>query len=125
MDANSDIHLSTIDRPSVRAMVATESAYKRQAMEAGENIHQTALDRLDKLNEYMATLSAEDLEKFITLYEQEMTAVTKALDDEVLALNAQTLNQHVQTSAGASQVATWVMIVSFFIFLIVTISMFK
>jgi hypothetical protein len=73
----------------------------------------------------MATLSPEDLEKFITLYEQEMTAVTKALDDEVLALNAQTLNQHVQTSAGASQVATWVMIVSFFIFLIVTISMFK
>jgi hypothetical protein len=125
MENKNVVYFPVIDRAAVRAFVASENEFQQQALQDGKNIHQVALDRQDDLHAYMATLSPEDLEKFSCLYQQEMAAATQAILDRTAAVSMQNANRHVEAAVGASQVATWASIISFFVFLIILISLFK
>jgi hypothetical protein len=72
------IALAAITRESVRALVETEAAHLRKAVENGRNRYQVRLDQHDQIVAYMATLNPLDLERFSTLYEQEAAAARAA-----------------------------------------------
>jgi hypothetical protein len=119
------IHLSTIDRESVRALVASELGYQKQAMAEGQNVHQVVLDRQDVMHAYMATLDEATLEKFMTFYEQEMTASTQTLLDEAAALNAATANRQIQTATDSANVGVWISLIAFFAFIFFIIQLLR
>lgn len=123
--AQPPVFLATIDRESVRRLVSEDSEYLKSAMADGRNIHQVTLDRQDQIQEYMASLCDADLQTFIKLYEEEMSASTKAILDKTAAINANTSAQLMQNATHASQVATWISIAMFFVVLISVISIFK
>ena len=72
------IALAAITRESVRALVESEAAHLRKAVENGRNRYQVRLDQHDQIVAYMATLNPLDLERFSTLYEQEAAAARAA-----------------------------------------------
>ena len=72
------IALAAITRESVRALVESEAAHLRKAVENGRNRYQVRLDQHDQIVAYMATLNPIDLERFSTLYEQEAAAARAA-----------------------------------------------
>ncbi len=119
------IHLAIIDRENVRRMVEEDSEYLKWAAAYKKNIHQVGLDRQDQVNAYMAGLSSTDLDKFIKLYEEEMRASTQAVLDNIAAINAGASAKLMQNATQASQVATWISLIMFFVVLISAISIFK
>jgi hypothetical protein len=125
MTEQTPIHLLDINRESVRALVTSETAIRKQAMAEGKNVHQVGLDRQDILHAYMATLDAANLEKFITLYEQEMAASTQTLLDEAAALNATTANLQAQAATDSANVGVWISLIAFFAFVIFMIRLLK
>ena len=56
-----EVFLEIIDRESVRNLVSGDSAYLKQAMAEGKNIHQVTLDRQDQVNNFMMKLCEADL----------------------------------------------------------------
>lgn len=119
------IQLEAIDRPSVRKLVEEDNAYLRATASDGQNIHQISLDRNDQVQTYMQTLSESDLALFIKLYEEEMNAMTQAMLQETAEINAKTAQQHIQNAQSASNIATWISLIVFFIVLISFIKMMK
>jgi hypothetical protein len=118
------VSLDHISRESVRALVASDSTYVLQAHAAGRNVHQVSLDRQDQINAYMATLSEDDLQRFLTLYLEEMNASTRAALDTTAALNASTAEKQMQTAMQASQFGVCIALIVFFVFLISAIKMY-
>ena len=72
------IALAAITRESVRALVESEAAHLRKAVENGRNRYQVRLDQHDQIVAFMATLNPPDLERFSTFYEQEAAAAIAA-----------------------------------------------
>ena len=120
-----EVFLEIIDRESVRNLVSGDSAYLKQAMAEGKNIHQVTLDRQDQVNNFMMKLCEADLELFTKLYVEEMGASTKIALDEVAAINQNTSEQLMKNAVQQSQASTIISIVIFFVFLISAISIFK
>ena len=120
-----EVFLEIIDRESVRNLVSGDSAYLKQAMAEGKNIHQVTLDRQDQMNNFMMKLCEADLELFTKLYVEEMGASTKIALDEVAAINQNTSEQLMKNAVQQSQASTIISIVIFFVFLISAISIFK
>lgn len=119
------ISLSTIDRASVRALAEAYHQYIGEAIAAGRNAHQLALDWQDEIDAYAASLQEADALRFTQLYVEETTALTQATIAKTAEINAQVATRQIQAAAGASQVATWFSLIAFFIFLITMIRIFK
>lgn len=119
------LHLSQIDRPTVRRLVEEYTLAAQEAGARGENIHQWGLDQQDKVTQYASTLSEPDATLFWTLYGEEMLASANTINDKTAALNAQATQIHLQTAQDASKVATWISIAIFVGFVIFMINMFK
>lgn len=125
LEKSQPLHLSQIDRPTVRRLVEEYTRAAQDAGARGENIHQWSLDQQDKVTQYASTLSEPDATLFWTLYGEEMLASANTMNDKTAALNAQTAQIHIQTAQDASNVATWISIAAFFGFVIFMINMFK
>lgn len=119
------IQLETIDRTSVRALVAEDKEYLLRAIAAGENAHHVSLDRQDQIDAFAASLNEDDKAEFYRLYLEELNASTQASLDATAAMNAQTAEIHIQNAQAASNVATWISLIGFFGFLFFMIKMFK
>lgn len=119
------IHLDTIDRSSVRALVASEGEYLAAVAATGGNVHQVALDRQDEISKFATGLPAEDIGNFYALYNEEIAAAARASSDRVLANSAAETAKLVQRAQDAGNFSTWVSIAAFFIILITAIQMFR
>jgi hypothetical protein len=125
LETSQPMHLNQIDRPTVRRFVEEHLHAAQAAGARGENIHQWSLDQQDKVTQYASTLSESDATLFWTLYGEEMMASANTINDKTATLNAQSTQIHLQAAQDASNVATWISIISFFAFIIFMISLFK
>lgn len=125
VEASQPLHLSQIDRPTVRRLVEEYTLAAQEAGARGENIHQWSLDQQDKVTQYASTLGESDANLFWTLYGEEMLASTNTMNDKAAALNAQATQAHLQTAQDASNVARWISIIAFFAFVIFMINILK
>lgn len=119
------VHLSHIDRQSVRSLVESEGKYLAAIALAGGNVHQVALDRQDEIAKFATALPAEDTIRFYDLYNEEVAAAARASSDRALAQSTAETAKLVQRAQDSSNFATWISIAVFFIILITAIRMFK
>ena len=112
------IHLNVIDRHSVRALVAREGELMAKIATTGGNVHQYALDRQDEIQKFAATLSEKDSPMFWEIYTQEIMATSQTANNMLAAAQLKDVK-------AASNVATWISIIVFFVALIAIIKLFK
>lgn len=117
--------LGNIDRASVRQFVAEYTAQLEAASMRGENVHQIALDRQDAVEKMTAEWNEVDQALFSKLYTEELNAYSNAAFDKANQINAQTAQVHVKAAQNASNVATWVSLTVFFVFLIFMIKVVR
>lgn len=119
------ITIEQIDRKSIRTLVVASSAEMQEIAVRGENIFQYSLDLRDQVDAFARTLSEEQKETFYTIYAEELEASTNASNVKTAAIYEQTAQVHLQNAQNASNVATWMSLIIFFIFVIGAISIFK
>ena len=114
-----------INRQSVREFVGEYTARLQEASQAGENVHQLALDQQDTVDRMTAGWAEDDRLLFSRLYIEELDAYTNGVNDKVMQINAQTTEIHIKAAQDASNVATWISLIVFFGFIIFMINLMK
>jgi len=114
-----------IDRQTVRSFVNEYTERLEVASACGDNVHQLALDQQDAVDEMTAKWSEEDRLLFSRFYTEELMAYANSTNDRANAINAQTAQIHVQAAHDASNMATWISLISFFVFLFFMVKMFN
>lgn len=91
----------TIDRKSVRAYVAKESAELREVAEAGGNVYQASLDQQDRVHQMIAGFSDEEKAAFLTVYAEEVQASASQTGDEASRVLEQAARQEAANAQAA------------------------
>lgn len=115
--------VAVIDRPFIRALVEKNAKETADALAAGLNVHQLALDQADRYERFLFSLQPGDDVKFLTLYHEEQDALTQAMLDKSRA-EIQLTPIHTP-NIQESNFAKWIGLITFFFVLFLLIRLLK
>lgn len=93
------------NRGSIRELARRYHEAAVATAKKGGNHYQLTLDQQDRVNAFAATLSEDDAVAFLTMYAEEVDALTKSLTDEAVALEAENARLAIPRAIGSAVTA--------------------
>ena len=112
-----------INRACIRAIVEQNARETADAITAGLNIHQLALDQGDQYEKLLYSVPPEDVVQFVTIYHEEQDAIHQATLDKI--------RTNITTPLGAaapaeeSNFVKWIGLVTFIFMLYLLIKLLE